>query len=256
MKRILWGSDARAAPLIGVLLSVSLLVGCSVDELDSRTTHVSSETTTGSAECCDGSASDRAVELFGTFDQVEASGDAETVVKLPSDAAAAPMGIVRFSYSGDSPAVVWGLDEKGDEVMMLVDSTMDLASADPNTFDGDSSWWAANEPPAALRVEASGPWELTVLPVDALEPLPDSGEGTRAYLYDGPCGAFTGTKPDTGVGMSITAVSMRGQGGSIEELVSEQRSDPEFFGHLPEGPSVVFVNHRATWTLELPNGEQ
>lgn len=248
--------SAGAASLLALLLAGSSLTGCSGSgETDDPTESSGSETRAGPVPCCEGLAQERAVDLFGTFERVEASGTSDTVVDLPAEVTAATMGVVRFSYAGDSPAIVWSLDEHGEERMILIDSAMELASADPGTFAGDSSWWAANEPPASLRVDASGSWELTVLPVDALEPLPDSGHGARAYLYDGPGGPFTGTKPDTGVGMSITEVSMRFQGGGVEELVSEQRTDPEFFGRLPAGPAVLLVNHRAEWTLDLAEDE-
>lgn len=193
-KRISWCNGAR---------------GCSGGELDGQAVHSGSETAAESDDVCDDTASHRAVQFFGTRDKVETCGDAETAVELLAEATVAPTCIGRFSYSGDLPGVIWSHNEKSDELVRLIVSVAHRAAPDPRAYAGDSSWWAANEHSTAWRVEASWPWELTVLPVDAPDSLAESFDGTRAYLYDGLGGAFSGTKPGTGVRIRIIEVSLR-----------------------------------------------
>ncbi|PPF75979.1 hypothetical protein [Pseudoclavibacter sp. Z016] len=197
-----------------------------------------------------------ASESFGTFDEYTSNGTGELRVELPAEVSKARSGIIDIAYDGSAPLTLWTEDSEGELGMILLDTSIEGYTADPTSFAGQTMWWAANEPPSALLVDADGAWEVTVRPIDSAPQLPESGTGYGAYLYDGPGGAFTGVKPDTGVGMSITeyrsGADGTGGGETPYEAVSEQRRDADFRGELAAGPSLIFVSQRGAWELDLP----
>jgi len=203
-----------------------------------------------------GTAAARADELYGTFDSVSAAGDGEDVIPLPPEVTRAHSGIVRMTYDGTEPLVLWSLDVAGEKQMILIDATIPLIAADPASFDGETTWWKANDPPHALQVEGDGSWELTVSPVSSAPPLEGEGRGTRVYLYDGAGGSFAGHKSDTEVGMSVTEFVLDTGGGSPKEAVVDKRADADFVVALTRGPSMVIVTHRGDWSIDIPIEER
>ncbi len=234
------------AILVGAAVLAILAGGCGRETASS---------TSSSSErwCREGDASPAcADEVYGTFADLQAEGRGETVIDLPDDIGDARAGVVRMTYEGDAPLVVWSLDEEHVEQMILIDATIGLVASDPGEFDGETMWWPANDPPRALRVEGDGSWELSVLPVSAAPPLESEGRGIRVYLYDGPGGVVSGHKPNTEVGMSLTQFRLTTDGGTPKELVTERTRTADFRARLDPGPSVLIVGHRGPWTLELP----
>lgn len=248
-------AGARGHLPIALLAAAVVLTGCaSAAPVENQ--QAESATATSAPIASPANAAEWAAETFGTFDEYTSSGTGDLRVELPAEVTKARSGIIDVTYDGGAPLTLWAEDSEGALGMILLDTSIEGYTADPTTFDGQTMWWAANEPPSALLFEGDGSWEVTVRPVDSAPQLPDSGMGYGAFLYDGPGGAFTGVKPDTGVGMSITEYRSGadgiGGGGTPHEAVSEQRRDIDFRGELAAGPSLVFVSQRGDWELELP----
>ncbi|HIX00865.1 MAG TPA: hypothetical protein H9871_12075 [Candidatus Nesterenkonia stercoripullorum] len=200
-------------------------------------------------------AADWAREMFGGFEPLSESGEGDAVIDLPQDIASSSGGIIRVSYSGTEPLSLESLDADGELTMYLLDTSTEYNTADPSTFDGETNWWGANDPPQQLGVVADGSWDIDVIPVHHLPELPDEGEGVRSYLYNGPGGTVEGTKSDADVGLGLTEITpclvACDWGGSLENIV-EGRLDSDFSGELSPGPSWVIVTHRGEWTMTLP----
>lgn len=231
-----------------VVALAALLVGCSGDSPSPGDPGASSSPSPASA---DSSAAESADERYGSFDAVEASGEGEAVVPLPPDVADADGGIVRMTYEGTEPLVLWSLDAEGEKQMILIDGVIEANTADRGTFDGESMWWPANPAPHGLEVEGDGVWELSVVPVSSAPPLASEGRGTRVFLYDGEGGVITGSRADTAVGMAVTEFSLPRSGGTPKNVVTTPSADAEFGLDLAPGPSVLIVSHRDEWTINL-----
>ncbi|MBO1751183.1 hypothetical protein J4G33_05140 [Actinotalea sp. BY-33] len=265
--------NRRAAQTVGVLLAVVLMAACGGARGETSSPSTSGEpaatpadpvdpAASGSTEASGDGASQQeaatawAEESYGTFAPVDAEGEGDGQVELPAEVTAASFGIIRVTYTGGSePIVVWAQDDAGEGYMILLDTWAQLLTADPGEFDGETGWSGINDPPSSLRIEADGRWEITVLPAAAADPLPSEGEGTRIYLYSGPGGPYVGSKPDTEVGMSITEIASGGgrTGDSgTRETIAEKVAEADFAGELSPGPSMVSVNHRGRWTIDLP----
>ena len=54
------------------------------------------------------------------------------------------------------------------------------------------------------------------------------------------------------VGMSVTEISLRYDGGTIAEAVPDRNGADEFMVVVQRGPSVLIVTHRGDWWLDLP----
>lgn len=231
-----------------VVALAAFLGGCSGD---SPSTDDPGASSSPSPAAADSSAAERADELYGNFDAVEASGEGEAVVPLPPEVADAGGGIVRMTYEGTTPLVLWSLDDEGEKQMILIDGVTWLSPADRGSFDGETMWWPANPAPHALGVEGDGVWELSVVPVSSAPPLASEGRGTRVFLYDGEGGPITGNRADTAVGMAVTELSLRHSGGTPKNLVTTPSADAEFGLNLAPGPTVLIVAHRDEWTIDL-----
>lgn len=240
---------SRWAPLVGVLAALAVgASGCSIDDSSGRLP----STPAPSPVVTPMSAAASADEIHGRFEPFSAEGIGETIIDLPEEISVVSSGIVRMTYEGTSRLRLWSLDENHREQMIFIDTTISLTSVDPARFDGESSWWVANEPPHALRVEGDGAWQLSVVPVSDAPPLAGEGRGTRIYLYGGSGGTFPGRKSDTEVGMVITEIALTGRGGSLRDAVHRGRADHDFMVTLSPGPSMLVVTHRGDWQLDLP----
>lgn len=238
----------RSRIAAGIMLVALLLSACSPAEFGGR----GQSSPTPAPPSPQEPAAAAADRIFGFFEPIHAEGRGETVVPLSAEIGDIRAGIVRMTYRGETPLVLWSLDEDGVEQMILIDGTIGINTVDPAAFDGETMWWAANPPPRALRVEGDGDWQLSVLPVSSAPSLRSEGHGTRVFLYDGPGGSFPGRKKDMRVGMSVTEISLRYDGGSIAEAVPDRNGADEFMVVVQRGPSVLIVTHRGDWWLDLP----
>lgn len=236
------------------------LLGCSAGDGRTGTSATPEPTTTlERAEEIDsswgGEAASWALETFGDFEPVSESGHGPSILDLPADIRSAKGGIIRITYAGSGPMVMQSLDTAGEPEMILLDTSFAYNTADPGSFEGETNWWGANQPPHQLDIDADGSWTIDIHPLHQLPALPETGEGVRSYLYDGPGGEFSGSKPDLDVGLGMTEVTPClipcEWGGSINNVVAGS-SDPAFSGTLSAGPSWVIITHRGTWEMTLP----
>lgn len=209
--------------------------------------------TTQSDEWSD--AAEWALETFGDFEPVSESGQGNTVIDLPADVTAAKGGIIRVEYSGTTSLTLESINAEGELSTLLLDTSTAYNTADPGSFEGETNWWGANEPPSQINVSGDGTWALDIAPVHRLPQLPERGRGVRSYLYDGPGGQLEGRKTDLDVGMGITEITPCNipcdWGGSLKNVTSGSTA-PDYTGTLSLAPSWILVTHRGEWTMALP----
>lgn len=232
-----------------------------------------------------GDAARWAEDTFGTFAPVEFTGTGPQVIDLPEEIQDATAGIISIDYRGgeqvlDSDHVtltaVWvGSSSRSDAV--LLDGRAEAHSrnsrdkASPDTS-RDLSWSASDGQLAGLEITGAGEWTIRVFPVHDLPELPDSGTGTRHFLYEGRGGWLSGTIGHTrGVGggpgaegpgatLQILEYPARdgtagsdGHRGLGDAAPYSLRGDGDDGVVLSEGPSWVIVEGRdAFWRLVLP----
>jgi hypothetical protein len=232
-----------------------------------------------------GDAARWAEDAFGTFAPVEFTGTGPQFTDLPEEIQDVTAGIISIDYRGSErvldgehvtlTAVRGGSSSRPDAVLLdgraeaHTRSSHDKASPDTSR---DLSWSASDGPLAGLEITGAGEWTIRVLPVHDLPELPDSGTGTRQFLYGGRGEWLSGTIGHTrgvgggpgaeGPGATLQILEYPagdGSAGSVDhrELGDAApyslRGDGDDGVVLSEGPSWIFAEGcDAFWRLMLP----
>lgn len=230
---------------MGVALSL-LLAGCGSGEPEP-----SRGSTTTEPPPYNGDGRDWADETFGSFEKVSVSGSGDDTVEIPPEVGEAEMGIIELDYTGD------GMKENGIGFLAaLVDAEGELLLAGPDSMwlatDGDAEvqgqvLWAPHQNGfTEAQVQARGDWTMTFTPISTAAELPAEGVGSWIYLYDG-SGGDTTMRHDERYPTDLAEYTEPGSARRVIEL-----RGPETDGSLSEGPSVVVVSSRGSWSLDLP----
>ena len=184
-------------------------------------------------------AASKMIEKYGTFKPITRNGTSAAVVDLPSGAKGA---LITATYRGSSNFIVSGLDDSNQ-------STADIGL--PNAignYEGTSMVGQSDmgNPATRLKVEASGPWAITIKPVSSAPSFPAAGakgKGDTVYIYTGDAA----TLDVTAKGSSNFIVSQVGevQGASVNEIGNYAGQTPLVGGPQP----LVIQADGSSWSL-------
>lgn len=183
-----------------------------------------------------GAAADWADSTYGTFDPVTTTGSGEQIVELPEGVESAYVTVEDTSGDGLRS---YGVDEAGEMVGRQI-----AALPGGGTGSGVIGVETGDEA-THIEVSGTGDWELTLAPVSSAPPLPDSGSGSGAFLYEGDGGEATLSHD----GESNFIVLQLG--GGMHGLVANEIGQFEGEGTLEPGPSVVTVAADGSWEIAV-----
>ncbi|POH70809.1 TM2 domain-containing protein [Cryobacterium zongtaii] len=184
-------------------------------------------------------------EKYGTFETISQSGSGDSVVALPADAVAA---LVRATHQGTSNFSVQVLDAQNQPTMsgMRLNTIGAYTGIVAYGLDGVEY----EEPAAALKITADGPWTIDVGPISFATELPSAGSGDDVFFYNGDATnmalSYDGTSGFTV--LEYNDVEYSNGAFSMGLLVNE--AGP-YTGTVPitAGPSVVTVGASGPWTI-------
>jgi len=176
-------------------------------------------------------------DKYGTFEATSQTGTGDSVIALPTDAAA---GLVRASHQGAANFSVQVLDAQNQPTLDLLVNTIG-AYTGITAFGLNADLGGA--PGVALQITADGPWTIDVGPISYSTELPAAGAGDDVFLYSGGATnvAFTFDGPG-----NFTVVERTDGGIGMGLLVNEIGA---YTGTVPvsAGPSVIQVSSGGTW---------
>ena len=183
----------------------------------------------------DGAVADWADSTFGSFDPVTVSGSGDEIVPLPDGATGA---VYTLTDTGDNYSITaYGVDDAGDIAGSQTVRVTDGGSAQSVVGVDDY------DDPTGIQIGASGDWEIEIAPVSSAPVLPESGSGSKVFLYDGPDGTadleYTGKS-----NFIITQLGGERRNTLVNEIDSYSGS-----GTLVAGPNVVVVMAYGDWTI-------
>jgi TM2 domain-containing membrane protein YozV len=184
-------------------------------------------------------------EKYGTFEAISQAGTGDSVVTLPADAAA---GLVRASHAGTSNFFVQVLDAQNQPTMsgMRLNAIGAYTGIVAYGLDGVEY----EEPAAALKITADGPWTIDVGPISYAAELSTAGIGDDVFLYNGDATNLAlGYDGDSGFTvLEYNDVEYSNGAFSMSILVNE--AGP-YAGTVPvtAGPSVVTVGAVGPWSI-------
>ena len=175
---------------------------------------------------------------YGTFAPTSHSGSSAGVVPIPAGAKA---GLVTATYTGSSNFVIEGLT--------AANETEDLLVNEIGAYSGTTAFGfgISGNPPANLKVTASGPWTIKISPISAAPVLASgaTGKGDAVYQWTGK--ATTWAIANQGQGNFVVTNEGSGLLGS-DLLVNEIGA---FHGSVPvkAGPAVTTIKSDGTWSI-------
>jgi len=223
------------------VISLTVLTGCGATDAERQDV---SETVTApidtESEAPEPEVSEPEVELtiqerldnaFGTFEPVTTSGTGDGIVTMPSGWA-----LVRAEYTGESNFTIHALDATNAEVDLLV-----------NTIGAYSGTTASlEEAVKSLKIGASGPWTVTILPFSSAPMMQttDAGRGDSVLAYESETEVWAFTHD----GQSNFVVN-RMEPGDMNLLINEIGA---YTGSIPVTASdgLVFIEADGGWTID------
>ena len=230
----------KLSRLVVALAAVSvLLAGCSSDPATSASSSTSGSTSaTTSASTSSTPATDWYATTYGTFTKITKTGNGASVITLPKNAT---YGIITASYTGSGNFIVQGIDATNQPT---VDGPVNAIGAysGVTAFGLDSGGTGGT---VSFQVTATGPWKITIAPIDTAKTIPASGKGDGVFKYDGAAKNWTIT-----------------HNGAANFIVNQYSDQPmpglgineigKYSGTVPgyAGPSVVTVQADGVWTVK------
>lgn len=180
-------------------------------------------------------AAEPAGEPRQTFKPIVLSGTGNAVQEVSLPASLTDGVVVSTTHSGQSNLVVWALDQNLQQSELLVNEI------------GEYTGETLMAPGArALRVEADGPWTISIAPVDSVPTFSTelSGSGSSVVGYRGGEAALTVTHDGVG-SFAVWEYPASGVGRLVVNEVGA------FTGRatLGAGPSVIVIESDGAWSV-------
>lgn len=176
-----------------------------------------------------------AESTYGSFDPVTVSGSGDDVVALPDGVTAA---IYTVTDTGDNYSIsAYGVDDAGD---ISGSQTVRVPEGESASSVIGVSDYATS---TGIQVSAGGDWEMEIAPVSSAPALPESGSGSKVFLYDGP--AATADLEYTGDSNFI----INQLGGDYPNLIVNEIDTYSGSSELDAGPSVIVITAFGDWTI-------
>jgi len=175
---------------------------------------------------------------YGTFAPVKAAGTGPSVVNLPTGS---EYGMVTAISTGTGVFAITGLGAENTP-------TGDLLVDTSGPYKGTTAYGLVNigAKPAKLKIDASGPWQLTIAPLDKAPTLtfPTKGTSNAVYIYLG--GVANWKIVHTSTASSNFSVVQYAQ---LPNLLVNAIGN--FTGTVPvtAGPTVVTIDASGPWTI-------
>lgn len=242
----------RIATVTAVSLAAALaLTGCSSAATGSASSGSASPSATAGAKVSHAKASstkpsapkvsaDWYASNFGTFAAVKQTGSGAAVIPLPAGTKA---GVITATYQGSDNFIVQGLDGSNQP-------TIDGAINAIGNYSGVTAFGLAGgglgKTTKSFQVTASGPWTISIAPIDSAAPMPASGHGDGVYKYDGAAKTWTFTN----TGQSNFIVTQYSKSSPMPSINVNEIGN--YSGSVPgvSGPSVIVVQSDGAWTAK------
>jgi hypothetical protein len=177
-------------------------------------------------------------EAFGTFASAQRTGSGDSVVKLPSGAAA---GLVEATHHGSANFVIETLDASNQQVELLANTIGDYTGT--TMFTAGLSGEATK-----IKITADGAWTLKISPVSS-SPLFTGGvakKGDAVLIYPGTAADLAITNKGTG-NFAVKTDDGRGTGDLLVNEIGNYK------GTVPvgDGPLLIVVTSDGKWTMKV-----
>ena len=175
---------------------------------------------------------------YGTFTPVTKTGTGASVVDLP---AGSDYGIVAASTTGTGIFAITALSK--DNL-----PTGDLLVATSGAYSGTTAYGLVSigAKAAKLKIDATGPWTLTISPLDKAPTLtlPANGTSSSVYVYLGPAANWTITHtPKTSTNFSVV------QYAQVPNLLVNAIGSNKGTVPVSAGPTVITIDAAGPWSI-------